>query len=170
MNRPKAVVVTYRERDDWALILIAWRDQFGQRGISPLIIVPQTSVMLLGLCGAGTYVLPTAHVKESLREECLKNAVADYVRQAREEYMRVIEQASPGLIQNLRTLSYDEATSGFQVPVDAAFRRLCNSRVSDKAMAALRLVRFLADKHKLGEPTLEESDNVAVNKLLNQRW
>jgi hypothetical protein len=100
----------------------------------------------------------------------LKNAVADYVRQAREEYMRVIEQASPGLIQNLRTLSYDEATSGFQVPVDAAFRRLCNSRVSDKAMAALRLVRFLADKHKLGEPTLEESDNVAVNKLLNQRW
>jgi hypothetical protein len=99
MNRPKAVVVTYRERDDWALILIAWRDQFGQRGISPLIIVPQTSVMLLGLCGAGTYVLPTAHVKESLREECLKNAVADYVRQAREEYMRVIEQASPGLIR-----------------------------------------------------------------------
>lgn len=163
----RAVIVTYNEAD-WAIIFTAWREQDGRRGLEPLLIIPTTSVTFAGFGGSGVHSLSTDRVHESARKKCLETAVEDYIRDARLS-CQVLECGSPGFINNIRAAEYDAPLAGFELAHEYTVRWLCQSPKADKVLAALRLVRWLADKHGLTAPTREETDNAEQHRLLNQR-
>jgi hypothetical protein len=168
-QQAQVVIATYRESDEWALVIYAYRTGSGSRGINPVVFVEQTSLIYAMMplrIHRYIQVLPSANVKEALRVELLKAAVSDTVKTLSRDY-RLLEQASPGILRNIQARSFTDALVGFEMGVDLpALEWLCESRWSDNAMATLRLVRCLADKHNLGVPTQSQRENTAMNQIL----
>jgi hypothetical protein len=163
----KAVLVSYQDNGDWAIVLMLLRGQDGLRTLDSAFIVPKTSATFPGYSTnikAGVISLPTEHMSPSAREAYLKSSVEDYIRRARQSY-QVLACASPSIINNWRAASYgDVAVDGKDM-----LRVLLGSSKSEKVDNALRLLHYLADKHGLLEPAPWEKDAAVRRDLLNQR-
>jgi hypothetical protein len=81
----------------------------------------------------------------------------------------VLEVAKTGLISNLKSFVFQQPLESFHMDEEEAFRWLCQStygRTADHAMQALRLCRYLAEKHGLDKPTHHELEAQATKNIL----
>lgn len=170
----KAVVAIHQE-SDWAVLIVANRKPSGLRIITPFILLSQHSPLFavcpnLAAWGASGLirVLHTGLLHDHQREQVLTNAVEDLLREigARGDVLQV---ARTGTIRNLMSLGFKEPLETFVMGEEPALRWLCTCSYGDtakRAQQAIRLVRYLADRHGLDRRTLREVEEQQAQSLL----
>lgn len=165
-STPHRAVVAYSHfKDEWALIVLIYRNQAGGRYIQPFLAVTQHSPTF-ALCPYPVRVIPTVYVDKELRDGLLDTVIADHLRNIRSE-MNVLEESKAGFLKKLQAISYTAALEGFTPSYDEAFRWLCER--SQEAESTLHVARYLAIKHKLHETTHSERAAAAEQQIRNQR-
>lgn len=158
----QSVVVEHQDAD-WALVLVATRSDYGRRSITP---------MLFAIEGCGIFaVAPNlkAWMRDGLvavynppperREELLKNAVQEFIRQvALRSYIK--ERSKVGIVARAkaRREEFNFPPPGFDTnrETEPALWWLCEK--SENAVQAVRVLRYLIDKNKIGEFTQAERE------------
>ena len=170
----KAVIAIHQE-PDWAVLIVANRKPSGLRIITPFILISQHSPLFavcphLAAWGASGLirVLRTGLLSDHQREQVLANAIQDLLREigARGDVLQV---ATTGTIRNLMSLGFKEPLETFVMGEEPALRWLCTCSYGDtakRAQQAIRLARYLADKHGLDRRTIHEVEEQEAQKLL----
>jgi hypothetical protein len=168
----KSVVVQHIEGGDFALILVATRSDYGRRSIVPMIFANK---------GCGVFaVAPQLNqwIKAGLvfqydpppdqRAELLKNAVNEFIRQVALRSF-ICERSSVGIVGRAKARSekFDTPPEGFELShlTEPAFFWLFEK--SDAAVQAIRVLRYLIDKNKIGELTQSERETIG-QKFITQ--
>ncbi len=168
----RSVVVQHIEGGDYALILVATRNDYGRRDICPMIFTNRD-------CGIFA-VAPMLHqwMKAGLvfqydpppdqRAEILKNAVTEFVRQVSLRSF-IVERSSVGIVgrAKARGEQFDKPPEGFELhrEQEPAFFWLFEK--TDAAEQAMRVLRYLIQKNGIGELTQSERESIG-EKLLTK--
>jgi hypothetical protein len=170
----RSVIVEHVEGGDFALILVATRSDYGRRDIVPMVFANK---------GCGLFaVAPQLNqwVKAGLifvydppqdrREELLKNAVNEFVRQVGMRSF-VVERSRVGLVARAKARSeeFDKPIEGFELSrvTEPAFAWLFEK--SDAAEQAVRVLRYLIAKNHIGALTQGEREAIGQKLMTNQR-
>lgn len=166
----KSVIVQHQESGDWALVLVATRSDYGRRSIVPMIftnkdcgifaVAPQLNQWIrAGL--VFQYAPP-----EDRREEILKNAVTEFIRQVGLRSF-IADRSSVGIVGRAKARSekFDKPPDGFELhrENEPAFFWLFEK--TDAAEQAMRVLRYLIDKNKIGELTQGEREAIGTKLL-----
>jgi hypothetical protein len=159
----RTVVVQHVEGGDWALVLTASRNEFGRRELCPMIFANEgcglfaVAPQLKSWVRAGLVFIYKP--PEDRREELLGNAVAEFVR-AVGLRTNILERSRVGIVAQAkaRRPEFNDAPLGFSLSEasEPALYWLCSR--SENAVQAMRVLRYLIGKHKLGELTQAEAD------------
>jgi hypothetical protein len=166
----RSVIVEHVEGGDFALILVATRSDYGRRDIVPMIFANK---------GCGLFsVAPQLNqwVKAGLlfvydpppdcRAELLKNAVNEFVRQV-SQHSYICERSRVGVVARAKARSeeFDKPPEGFELSrvTEPAFAWLFEK--SDAAAQALRVLRYLIQKNKIGELTQAQREAVGMKAI-----
>jgi hypothetical protein len=166
----KSVVVQHIEGGDFALILVATRSDYGRRSIVPMIFCCK---------GCGVFaVAPQLNqwIKAGLvfqydpppdqRAELLKNAVTEFIRQVGLRSF-IADRSSVGIVGRAKARSekFDKPPDGFELhrENEPAFFWLFEK--TDAAEQAMRVLRYLIDKNKIGELTQGEREAIGTKLL-----
>jgi len=164
-----SIVVENQEGADWALVITATRSAYGRRSVVPMIFVSAdcgdfaACPQLKNWARAGLvciYNPPPTH-----REEILKNAVAEYVRQVSLRSF-IAERSKVGILARHRASKSEKPIEFFGLTRESepALFWLCDR--SSSAYQALRVCRYLVEKHSIGALTQEEREAAAMKHLL----
>jgi hypothetical protein len=159
----RSVIVEHQEGADWALVLVANRNAYGRRYIVPMIFA-NDGCGLFAVCPnlkswirAGLVFV--YNPPPDRREELLKNAVAEFVR-AVSLRTNILERSRVGIVARAkaRPQQFDDPPQGFSISEasEPALWWLCGR--SENAVQAMRVLRYLIGKHKLGELTRAEAE------------
>ena len=168
----KSIVVEHQEGGDWALVLVASRNDYGRRSIVPMIFANK---------GCGLFaVAPMLHqwMKAGLifvydpppdrREELLKNAVIEFVRQCALRSF-ICDRSRVGIVARAKARrdDFDKPPEGFDLSsaTEPAFFWLCSK--SETAVQAMRVARYLIEKNKIGGLSQGERESIG-EKLLTK--
>lgn len=165
------VVVEHQEAADWALVLTASRT--GDRRFFTPFLFACDSVGLFAACPNADIwarrnklrVFKTHGLTPTVCEELLKNAVADLLGQIR-QVSSVLEHTRVGLITKVKAMGYDQALPNFSLDDEPAFRWLYEHKRGESAVQAMRVCRYLADKHGLGKLSLQELERIATHRIM----
>jgi hypothetical protein len=166
----RSVVVQHIEGVDYALILVATRNDYGRRDICPMIFCNK---------GCGIFaVAPMLHqwIRAGLvfqydpppdqRAEILKNATTEFVRQVALRSF-ICERSSVGIVgrAKARGEQFDNPPEGFELSqqTEPAFAWLFSK--TDAAVQAMRVLRYLIAKNNIGELTQHERENIGMKTL-----
>lgn len=166
----RSVVVQHIEGGDYALILVATRNDYGRRDICPMIFCNK---------GCGIFaVAPMLHqwIRAGLvfqydpppdqRAEILKNATTEFVRQVALRSF-ICERSSVGIVgrAKARGEQFDNPPEGFELSqqTEPAFAWLFSK--TDAAVQAMRVLRYLIAKNNIGELTQHERENIGMKTL-----
>jgi hypothetical protein len=168
----KSVIVQHIEGGDWALVLIATRSDFGRRSIVPMIFccdgcgIFAVAPQLKQWQRAGLVFV--YNPPPDRRDEILKNAVNEFVRQCGLRSF-ICERSSVGLVARAKASnsSFDNPIEGFELSraTEPAFAWLFEK--SDAAEQAVRVLRYLISKNKIGELTQAEREALGT-KFITQ--
>jgi hypothetical protein len=165
-----SVVVQHQENADWALVLVATRSEYGRRSITPMIfandgcgifaVAPQLKVWVR----AGLVSLYNPPIER--REELLGNAVIEFVRQVSLRSY-ICERSKVGIVARAkaRREDFNDPPEGFELSsaTEPAFFWLCEK--SENAVQAMRVLRYLIDKNKIGALTQAEREALGQRLL-----
>lgn len=166
----KSIVVEHVEGGDWALVMTANRSEYGRRSIVPMIfandgcgifaVCPQLKSWVRG--GLVSLYNPPP----DRREELLKNAVGEFVRQvALRSY--ICERSRVGIVARAKARrdEFNHPPEGFELrrEDEPAFFWLWEK--TDVAEQSMRVARYLIDKNKIGALTQAEREAIAQQLL-----
>jgi hypothetical protein len=167
------VVVTHVD-DDWALVLSASRTG-DQRYFTPFVFAFDTAGLFSTCPDADIWarqglvrIFKAQGLSADARKELLENAVADTVQRIH-TCARVFEHKKVGLVQRMKASAYTKALPGFSLGTEHAYCWLYEHKKGEQAVAAMKICRYLADKHKIGALSIAELEAFAEAKLLNQK-
>lgn len=170
MSSSYCVVVEHCEAADWALVLTASR-MGDQRCFTPFLFACDSAGLFAACPNADIWarrnklrVFKTQGLNPDVREELLKNSVADIVGQIR-QISNVLEHTRVGILTKMQAMGYDQALPNFTLDDEPAFRWLYEHKRGESAVAAMRVCRLLADKHGLGKLSLQELERIAENRI-----
>jgi hypothetical protein len=166
----QSVVVQHQEGSDWALILVATRSEYGRRSIMPMIfansgcgvfaVAPQLKAWVRG----GLVFLHDPPPER--REELLGNAVTEFVRQVSLRSF-IAERSKVGIVARAkaRCEDFNDPPEGFELnsATEPAFFWLCEK--SENAVQAMRVLRYLIGKYKIGALTQAECEKLGERLL-----
>ncbi len=172
MGHDRSVVVEHVEGADWALVLTANRSEYGRRYIVPMIF-----------CNDGCGIFATApnlkswqraglvfvyNPPQDRREEMLKNAVAEFVR-TMSHRSEIVERSRVGIVARAKASKQDfnNPPEGFALSEasEPALFWLCSR--NETAVQAMRVLRYLIGKHKIGALTQAESEEINRKLILS---
>lgn len=172
MGHDRSVVVEHVEGADWALVLTANRSEYGRRYIVPMIF-----------CNDGCGIFATApnlkswqraglvfvyNPPQDRREEMLKNAVAEFVR-TMSHRSEIVERSRVGIVARAKASKQDfnNPPEGFALSEasEPALFWLCSR--NETAVQAMRVLRYLIGKHKIGALTQAESEEINRKLVLS---
>jgi len=159
----QSIVVEHQEGSDFALVIVASRNDYGRREIVPMIFAAEgcgilaAAPMLKMWVKAGLLALYNPPVHK--REELLRNAVVEFVRQvALRSFIR--ERSKVGIVARAkaRREEFNNSIEGFEINAarEPAFSWLFER--SENVQQALRVARYLISKNRIGELTLAERE------------
>jgi hypothetical protein len=165
-----SIVVQHIEGGDWALVIVATRSEYGRRSITPMIfanegcgifaVAPQLKAWVRG--GLVSLYNPPPE----RRDELLKNAVAEFVRQVSLRSFICVRSAV-GIVARAKARrdDFNESPEGFELrrEDEPAFFWLWEK--SETAHQAMRVARYLIDKNKIGALTQAERDAIGQRLL-----
>ncbi len=159
----RSVVVEHQEGADWALVLTANRNTYGRRYIVPMIFANDGCGIFAVCPSLKTWVrsgqLFIYNPPPDRREELLKNAVSEFVR-AVSLRTNVLERSRVGIVARAKAKpeQFNNPPQGFAISeaTEPALWWLCSR--NETAAQAMRVLRYLIEKHKLGELTQAEAD------------
>jgi hypothetical protein len=166
----QSVVVQHVENADWALVLVATRNEYGRRSLTPMIFACE---------GCGIFaVAPSLKqwVRSGLvyvyappperREEILNNAVTEFVRQVSLRSF-IKERSKVGIVARVRARSEDFSNppEGFDLgrEQEPALFWLCEK--SETACQAIRVLRYLITKNHIGALTQHERELIGTKLM-----
>src|SRR5271157_1303584 len=161
----KSVIVEHTEGTDWALVLVATRSEYGRRSITPMIFANEGCGIFAVAPNLKTWVrsglVYVYNPPQERREEILHNAVQEFVRQvALRSY--ICERSRVGIVARAkaRPQAFDFPPPGFETnrEQEPALWWLCEK--SENAVQAVRVLRYLIDKNKIGELTQAERNAI----------
>jgi hypothetical protein len=166
----QSVVVQHQEGSDWALVLVATRSDYGRRSIMPMIfansgcgvfaVAPQLKAwMHSGLISL--YDPPPER-----REELLANAVQESVRHISLRSF-IAERSKVGIIARAKACreDFNHPPEGFELnrATEPVFFWLAEK--SENAVQAMRVLRYLINKNKIGTLTQSELEKLGERLL-----
>jgi hypothetical protein len=166
----KSIVVEHQEGADWALVLVATRSDHGRRSIVPMIfankdcgifaVAPQLKQWI------ATGLVCLYNPPPDRREELLKNAVIEFVRQCALRSF-ICERSRVGIVAKAKARrdEFDKPPEGFELSsaTEPAFFWLCSK--SETAVQTMRVARYLIEKNKIGELSQAERDALGLKLL-----
>jgi hypothetical protein len=165
----KSVIVEHQEGSDWALVLVATRSDYGRRSIVPMIFANKdcgifaVAPQLKQWIAAGDVCV--YNPPPDRREELLKNAVIEFVRQC-SLCSFICDRSRVGIVARAKAKrdDFDKPPEGFELSgaTEPAFFWLCSK--SETAVQAMRVARYLIDKNHIGE--LSQSEREAIGEKL----
>lgn len=167
---PTDAVIAYHiePNHDWALMIIASRNGADRR-ITPMLVAMQHTMMAALCPSSGCHILPCEHMSDAVRSNLLEAFVNQYIEQSYRD-LHVCDVAQTGFINNIRALGFDEALKNFNPVYTRAFYWLYDSEIGgEAALKALRLARFLADKHGLSALTAAEQERIGTTNVVKGR-
>jgi hypothetical protein len=165
----QSVVVEHIENNSWALVIVVNRNAYGRRTVVPMIFVgdPDTgdfaaAPQLKTWARAG--LLCIYNTMPERREELLKNAVSEFVRQVSLRSF-IKERSKVGIVARARASGAEKPIEFFGLTRESepALFWLCER--SSTAYQALKVSKFLAEKNKIGELTRSERDAIAMKNI-----
>ncbi len=159
----KSVIVQHVEGADWALVLVATRGDYGRRSIVPMIFCNKdcgifaVAPMLNQWLRAG--LVFQYNPPPDRREEILKNAVNEFVRQVGLRSF-ICERSSVGMVARAKARSddFNKPPEGFELHREAEPAFFWLWEKSDAAEQAMRVARYLIQKNSIGALTLSERE------------
>jgi hypothetical protein len=158
----RAVIVEHQEGGDFALVLVADRNQYGRRSITPMLFandgcgILAVAPSLKSWTRAGLVFL--YNPPQERREELLKNAVNEFVR-AVALRTNILERSRVGIVARAKARNEQVVPPpGFVLSeaTEPAFMWLASR--SETAAQALRVLSYLISKHHLGDLTQQERE------------
>ena len=158
----RGVIVEHREGTDWALVLVATRNEYGRREICPMLFccegcgILAVAPQLKAWQRAG--LVFTYNPPPERREELLGNAVNEFVRSVSLR-TNILERSRVGIVARAKARNEQVVPpQGFILSeaTEPAFWWLASR--SETAAQALKVLTYLIGKHKLGALTLAEAD------------
>lgn len=167
----QSVIVQHVENTDWALVLVATRNEYGRRSITPMIfandgcgIFAVAPNLKQWVRGGLVYVYnPPAE----RREEILNNAVSEFVRQVSLRSF-VAERSKVGIVARAKAKTQAVVPpEGFELSeaTEPALFWLCER--SETASQAVKVLSYLITKNHIGALTQREREAIG-NKLLTR--
>ncbi len=165
-----SIVVHHQEGTDWALVIVATRSEYGRRELTPMIFANNgcgifaVAPQLRSWARSGRVFLYDPPPER--REEILGNAVQEFCRQVSlRSFIR--ERSKVGIVARAKASRpvFNDPPEGFELSRERepAFYYLCEK--SETACQAVRVARYLIQKHGIGSLTQSERDALA-QKLL----
>ena len=168
----QSVVVHHQQGAEWAFVLVVTRSSYGRRSVTPMIFVCAdcgifaTAPQLRNWQRAGLVCIYSPQPER--REEMLGNAVQEFVRQVGLRSF-IKERTKVGIVARAKSSSkkFDEPIQFFGITreQEPAFYWLLEH--DSTAYQALRVARFLVEKHGIGALTQAEREALA-EKLLTR--
>ncbi len=165
----QSIVVEHVEKDQWALVIVATRSAFGRRSVVPIIFVNDgvgefaTAPQLKSWARAG--LLAVYNVPPDRREEILKAAVSEYVRQVSlRTFIR--ERSKVGIVARARAAKAEQPIGFFGMTRENEPALFWLVERSATAYQALKVAKYLVEKNNIGELTQAERDEVAMKNIL----
>lgn len=169
----KSCVVQHVEGSDWALVIVATRSDYGRRDIVPMIF-----------CNTGCGIFAVApQLKQWIRaglvceynppperrEEILSNAVTEFVRQVAQRSF-IVERSKVGIVAKAKAKrsDFDVPAEGFELSREREPAFFWLFEKHEMAIQAMRVLRYLVDKTKLGVLSQAERDAQATKLLTKQ--
>lgn len=156
----RCVICEHQEGADWALVLVADRNQYGRRSITPMVFandgcgILAVAPQLKAWVRAGLVVVYSPPLER--REELLKYAVQEFVR-AVSLRTNILERSRVGIVARAKARSEQVVPpQGFEISeaTEPAFWWLASR--SETAGQALKVLSYLIGKNKLGDLTQAE--------------
>ncbi len=167
-----SIVVHHQQGGDWALVIVCTRSQFGRRSVVPMIFccvdcgIFATAPQLRNWQRGG--LLCIYNPQPEHREEMLGNAIQEFCRQVRQRSF-IRERTKVGIVARAKAASkkYDEPINFFGVTreQEPAFYFLLEH--DSTAYQALRVAKFLVEKHGIGQLTQAEREALAMKLQFN---
>jgi len=158
-TRPKDVVVACTGGADWALLLIAEKGLSGRK-ISPVVYATRSS-LLYAIC-------PTKGLRVANNDH--KEALAEMISndfQVVKSSTNVLAFAETSLLNNIKAWPYREPLQDFALQQTSTFTWMySSSKFRDDVENALRLCRYLIDKHHLGDWTMAEKERAGTISIM----
>jgi len=167
----ESVIVTHKDGEEFCLILVIWRKDSGDRGFNAHLLIPNTSDLYVSFpFRTLATVIDMDTVDSSRRPDVFEATIQEYKREL-SQVSNVLEDVSPNFRNKWKTRNYSEDLMGaFRLYDDAAFMGWFSTSKYDKqASACLRLVLSLADDHRLGRATHQETVIKEEREMLNQK-
>lgn len=163
MTYTRSVVVQHVEGGDWSLVLVANRNEFGRRSITPMIFacdgcgIFAVAPQLKSWMRAGLVFL--YNPPPDRREEILKNAVAEFCR-AVHSRTNILERSAVGIVARAKAArsEFTAAPAGFFISEETEPAYYWLASRSETAAQSMRVLNYLITKHKLGALTQAEAD------------
>jgi len=164
----QSVVVEHQEGSDFAIVIVATRNDYGRREIVPMIFACEgcgilaAAPMLRQWVKAG--LLALYNPPPDQRETLLRNAVIEFVRQvALRSFIR--ERSKVGIVARAKARREEFRVEGFEISAarEPAFAWLFER--SENVQQALKVANYLITKNRIGELTQAEREK-AGEKLL----
>jgi hypothetical protein len=164
----QSIIVEHQEGSDWALVIVVTRSAYGRRSVVPMLFVidgcgdfaecPQLRNWARG--GLLCVYNPVPEKREGL----LKNAVAEYVRQVSLRSF-IAERSKVGIVARHRASKAEKPIEFFGLTRESepALFWLCDR--STTAYQALRVCRYLVEKHSIGSLTQAERDEIGMENI-----
>jgi hypothetical protein len=159
----QSIVVEHQEGSDFAIVIVASRNDYGRREIVPMIFACEGCGVLAAAPMVKMWVkaglLALYNPPADKREELLRNAVIEFSRQvALRSFIK--ERSKVGIVARAkaRREEFNNSIEGFEISAqrEPAFAWLFEH--SENVQQALRVARYLIAKHKIGELTLAERE------------
>ncbi len=165
----RGVIVEHRESTDWALVLTATRNEYGRRELCPMIFccdgcgILAVAPSLKSWVKAGLVFIYNPPTER--REELLGNAVNEFVR-AVSLRTNILERSRVGIVARAKARSEQVVPPAGFVLNEATEPAFCwlASR-SETAGQALRVLSYLISKHKLGDLTQAEREELGTRLI-----
>jgi len=164
------VAVEHVEAGDWALVLTASRTG-DERYFTPFLFACDTAGLFATCPNADIWarqgllrIFKTQGLTPEIREELLRNSITDIFRQIG-AVCSILERVRVGIVPKMKATGYDQALPGFKLDTEQAFRWLYEHKRGENAVSAMRICRYLADKHGIGRLSLSELNNLAERKI-----
>jgi hypothetical protein len=160
-----SVVVEHVEGAEWALVLAASRGEYGRRSITPMIFVNE-GCGVFAVCPMTKAWIRAGYIfsynpSVEMREALLKNAVQEFVRQVSLR-SNILERSRVGIVARAKASPdrFCDPPKGFELnaATEPAFMWLFER--SEVAQQAMRVARYLIEKHNLGHLTQAEIETI----------
>lgn len=163
-----SIVVEHQEGSDWALVITATRSAYGRRSVVPMLFIidgcsdfaecPQLRTW------ARSGLVALYNPAPENREGLLKNCVADFVRQVSLRSF-IKERSKVGIVARHRASKAEKPIEFFGLSRESepALFWLCDR--STTAYQALRVCRYLVEKHSIGALTQSERDEIGMRNI-----